>query len=93
MRNPGEGGYLPFDVLALADQIAAAARPHPRRMHRAGRHVAPFARAIRVALAVHRQRHLSAQNDMRAFRGMRVIRIGRIRPILPNISMTEALSL
>jgi len=62
-------------------------------MHGARRNVAPFTRAIRVALAVHRQRHLSTQNDVRAFRGMRVIRIGRVWPILPNIGMAEALSL
>jgi hypothetical protein len=55
--------------------------------------VAAFTRAIRVALAVHRQRHLSVQNDVRGFRGMRVIGIGRVRRVLPRIGLTESLSL
>ena len=79
--------------LSLADQIPAAARPHACRVHGAGLHVAPFARPIRVALAAHRQRHLPAQNDVRGFRGMRVIRIGRVRRILPHISLPESLLL
>jgi len=55
--------------------------------------VAAFTRAIRMALAVHRQRHLSVQNDVRGFRRMRVIRIGRVRRVLPHIGLTESLVL
>jgi hypothetical protein len=54
-------------------------------MHRAHGHVAAFAGAIRVAAAIHRQRHLPAQYDVRCFRSMRVIGIGRVRRILPHI--------
>ena len=46
--------------------------------------------AIRVAPAAHRQRHLAAQNDVRGLRGMGVIGIGRVRPILPNIRLTKS---
>jgi hypothetical protein len=48
---------------------------------------------ISFGVIVHRQRHLSVQNDVRSFRRMRVIRIGRVRRVLPHISLTESLSL
>jgi hypothetical protein len=59
-------------------------------VHRACRHIAPFTHAIRVALAAHRQRHLSAQDDVRGLRSVRVIGVRCVRPILPHIRVPEA---
>ena len=62
-----------------------------RRVHRSGRHVASLTRAVPLALATHSQGHLAAQNDVRGFRRMRVIGIGRVRRILLHIGLTESL--
>ena len=93
MKNRGGGGTTTSAVLPLADEIPAATRPHPRRVHRASSHIAPFACTIRLARAVHRERHLPLQDNVRGFRAMRVIGIRRVRPVLPHISMAEALPL
>src|SRR5258708_16800331 len=93
MKKRGRGDCPLKHPLPLADEIPAATRPHPRRVHRASSHVAPFACPIRVALALHRQRHLPVQDNVRRLRAMCVIRIRRVGPVLPHISMAEALPL
>ena len=91
MQNPqGGGGPLLRSLSAFADQIAATARPCPRRVQRTGRHVTSFACATSPALASHRQRHLSTQNNVRRFHRMRVIGIRHIRAILPHIGVAES---
>ena len=70
--------------------VTTAGWTHPRRVHGACGNIAPFSRAIRVALAAHRQRHLSAQDDVRGFRSVRVIWIRCLRPILPHVRVPEA---
>ena len=85
----GRGAPLP-GLAALANQIPAAARPHARGVQRHRWNIAAFTGAVRVAPAVHRHRHLPAQNDVRGFRRMRVIGIGRVRRILPDVGVAEA---
>jgi hypothetical protein len=80
-------------TLALTYQIPAAARPHARGVHCTCRNITALTGAISAALAIHRQRHLSVQNDVRGLRKMRVIRIGHVRRVLPHVGMTESLSL
>jgi hypothetical protein len=60
-----------------------------RRVYGACRNIAAFTSAIGATLPVHRQRHLAAQNDVRGFRGVRVIWIRRVRRIL-HIGVPEA---
>ena len=66
--------------LLLANKVAASRRPHARRVHVAGRNIAALSRAIRCALAAHRQRHLSFENDVRGLHGMRMLRIALVGP-------------
>src|SRR6266446_6673989 len=70
--------------------MAATGWTHARRVHGTCRDIAAFTSAIRVALPVHRQRHLAAQNDVRGFRRVRVILIRRVRPILRDVGVPEA---
>jgi hypothetical protein len=62
-------------------------------MHCPGRNVAAFSRAIRRASTVHRQRHLSFENDVRGFDAVGVVGIAAIRPVLPNTGVTKALAM
>src|SRR6266404_7477655 len=43
-----------------------------------------------MALAAHRQRHLSTQDDVRGLRSVRVIGVRCLRPILPHVRVPEA---
>src|SRR5258708_13494067 len=70
--------------------MPAPARLHGRGVYSARRNIAAFTGAIRVPPAVHRLRHLPTQNDVRGFRGMRVIGIRRVGRILPDVGMAEA---
>jgi hypothetical protein len=55
-----------------------------------GGNVAAFTRAIRVALPGHRQRHLATQNDVGGLLCVRVIRVRRVRRVLPYVRVPEA---
>ena len=60
-------------------------------MDRTGRNVAPFSSAVSPALAAHRQRHLSFENDVRGFDRVSVVGIATIRAIFPDIRVAKAL--
>ena len=62
-------------------------------MHGPGRNIAAASHSIRVRPAVHDQYHLAAQYDVCGFRVMRMLRIKRVRLILPNIGMAKSLAL
>src|SRR5258708_40377808 len=70
--------------------MPAPAGPDARGVYRARGNIAAFTGAIRVPPAVHRLRHLPTQNDVRGFRGMRVIGIRRVGRILPDVGMAAA---
>src|SRR5712671_3969048 len=92
-KTGGRGAPSSCSSLPFADQISAPIRPHLRGVHRSGRHVASVTRAVPLALATHSQGHLTAQNDVRGFRRMRVGGIGRVRRTLPHIGLTKSLLL
>lgn len=48
---------------------------------------------IGLRSAIHRKSHFSAQDDMRGFRAVLVVRITRVRHIFPDISARETLTL
>ena len=56
-----------------------------------GRNIATFSSAISTRLSTLRQRHFSLKNDMRRFRGMSMVGIERVWPVLPDVSMKKAL--
>src|SRR5581483_646243 len=76
--------FLRF-VLFLADQISATGCAHARRMHSFGGDVETVARVVSFRIAVHGDRHLSVENDVRGFTGMHVIGIESVGAILPNV--------
>jgi hypothetical protein len=80
-------------ISPFSDQIPTAHRPHLCRMHGTGRNIATASRSIRFLPAVHGQGHLAAQYDVRSLRVMGMLRVKRVRPILPNIDMAKSLAL
>jgi hypothetical protein len=92
MKKGGRGAPLPRLArrLALANQIPATARPHARGVHGVRRHIAAFTHAIRPPLGIHRQRHLSAQNDVRGFPSDACDRDKTRSAHLPDVRMAEA---
>src|SRR6266446_7360906 len=70
--------------------MAATGWTHARRVHGTCRDIRAFTSAIGVALPVHRQRHLAAQDDVRSLRSVRVIWIRGVRRILPHVRVPEA---
>jgi hypothetical protein len=93
-RADGEECLLTFPFIGpFSDQIPTAHRPHLCRMHGPGRNIAAASHSIRVRPAVHDQYHLAAQYDVCGLRVMRMLRIKRVRLILPNIGMAKSLAL
>jgi hypothetical protein len=88
----GRRGDTANRISPFSDQIPTAHRPHLCRMHGPGRNVAAASRSIRVRPAVHGQCHLAAQYDVRGLRVMPMLRIKRVRSILPNIGMAKSLA-
>jgi len=81
---------LRFQDSFLADQVAASARPHLRGVHRARRNVTALSGGAGDRCAGLRQRHLSFENDVGRLRGMRVVGIIRVWPVLPDIGMQKS---
>ena len=75
--------------LLLANEVAAACRPHVRRVLRTGRNIAAISRPIRRASAIHHQRHLAFDNDVRGFHRVRVVRITLVGPVLSDVGVTK----
>src|SRR5207302_7525333 len=75
-------------VLSLTDKVAATVRAHAGG--RAGGDVTAFAGAERACLPAHGQSHLALQNDVCGLSGVRVVRIGGVRLILPHVGAGEA---
>ena len=77
--------------MLLSDEIATALRSHFRRVSRPCWNIAAIPHAKRLSLPAHRQGHLTFENDVRSETGVRVIGIGRLRPIPPNERVRESL--
>jgi hypothetical protein len=75
---------------ALANQIPATVWTHARGMHRPSGHVATFTGSVCFRRAVHRQRHLAAQKDVRGLFHVRVIGVVCVWPVFPNVSIAKA---
>ena len=80
-------------MLLLADQVAAAVRPHFRRMHGAGGHIHALAGFVRARLAVLRERHFAFEDDVRGLAGMAVVGIERARNVPPKKCVAKAFRL
>jgi len=64
-----------------------------RRVYRARRNVAARTRAKRFRLAIHGQRHLSIQDDVRRLDRMRVVSVSRARHVFPNVGVRKTLAM
>src|SRR3989442_11844479 len=76
-------------VLSLTDKVAATVRAHAGGMDRAGGGVTAFPGAERACLPAHGQRHLALPNDVFGLSGVRVVRIGGGRVVLPHVRSGE----
>lgn len=76
--------------LPLANQIPASLRSHSCRVHCSRGNVAAASAVVSLRAPIHRQSHLSTQNDVRCLRCVRVIRVRGSRTVLPNISVRES---
>lgn len=76
--------------LLFADEVAAALWTHLRRVDGAGGNVAAVADTISFGLPVHRETHLTIENDVGGEAGVRVVGIVGLRAILPDEGMREA---
>jgi len=59
-------------------------------MDRSCGYIATVATAIGHARPIHGQRQFAVENDMRSFRGVRVIGIARVRRVLPDVCVSES---
>lgn len=80
-------------VQALADEVAAATRPHHGRMRGTRGNIAAIPPAVEFRFTVHCESHLPGQNEVHGFRAMRVVGITCIRRILPDVGVRKAFAL
>src|SRR5215472_2137395 len=78
-------------ALLLTNKIATASRPHARGVYSSSGDVAAITDAIGVRFPTHCEGHLAIEDDVRRQRCVRVVRIVRGRPILPDIGVRKAL--
>jgi hypothetical protein len=79
-------------LLALAYQVAAPRWSHLGGMFRASRKVAAIAGAIRSALPIRGDGHLSTQNNVRGFGSVSMFGVVDVGPIFPYKDVREALA-
>src|SRR5882757_3511704 len=70
-------------VSALGNEIAAALRPGPRRVHNPSRQIAALAAVVSLRLAV--------QDDVSRFRAVGMLAILHIGTVFPDVEMRIAL--
>src|SRR6267142_654802 len=78
-------------VSALGNEIAAALRPGPRRVHNPSRQIAALAAVVSLRLAVHGHAHLALQDDVSRFRAVGMLAILHIGTVFPDVEMRIAL--
>src|SRR5437868_8863167 len=79
-----------LDRSPFADQIFTALRSDASAVLGSSRNVATFSRLVGSHAAIHHERHLAIENDVRRFCGMGVLRIVRTGPILPDVSLPKS---
>lgn len=62
-------------------------------MDRAVGNIAALSGAVSPALATHRQRHLSFQNDVSGFDGVRMVGISAVGAVLPHIRAVKTFAM
>jgi len=74
---------------ALANEVAAAARPHAGGMRRMCGDITAVSAAIGPGLAVKQQGHFPGENDVRRLFVVLVIRIKDVGAVLPHIGAAK----
>ena len=86
MRRSMSGG-------ALTDDVATTETAHHRGMRHASGNVATVSGAVEMWFAIYGEGHLAAENDMSGFGNVCVVRVLRIWPIGPDISVGKTFPL
>ena len=76
--------------LALPDKVAASPAAHFHRVHGAGRNVQAGAFTVSFRFSIPGEGHFAVQNQMRGLAGGRVIGIGSVRAVLPDVDVADS---